>query len=109
MVTIFSDEILKEKIKSGEPFVVDFWAEWCGPCRMLGPIIEELSQDYHGKVEIGKLNVDNNSESSALYGIRSIPTVLFFNNGELVEKFTGVAAKNVYAEKINALIENKNP
>ncbi len=108
MVTIFSDDTLKERIKSGEPIVVDFWAEWCGPCRMLGPTIEELGRDYNGKVELGKLNIDNNSESSVLYGIRSILTVLFFNNGELIEKLTGVAAKSVYAEKINALIENKN-
>ena len=108
MVTIFSDDTLKERIKSGEPIVVDFWAEWCGPCRMLGSTIEELGRDYNGKVELGKLNIDTNPESSVLYGIRSIPTVLFFNNGELIEKLTGVAAKSVYVEKINHLIENKN-
>ncbi len=104
MATKFDNVSLEEKIKSGEPVVVDFWAEWCGPCRMLGPIIEELSNDFAGKVEVGKLNVDENQESASKYGVRSIPTVLFFNNGELTDKFTGVAAKAVFEEKINTLV-----
>lgn len=104
MATKFDNVSLEEKINSGQPVVVDFWAEWCGPCRMLGPIIEELSNDFAGKVEVGKLNVDENQESAAKYGVRSIPTVLFFNNGELADKFTGVAAKAVFEEKINALV-----
>jgi thioredoxin 1 len=104
MATQFDNTSLEEKIKSGQPVVVDFWAEWCGPCRMLGPTIEQLEKDYAGKAVVGKLNVDDNKETAAKYGIRSIPTVVFFNKGELVEKFTGVAEKKVYEEKINALL-----
>tara|TARA_B110000211_G_C14065219_1_gene547382 strand:- start:931 stop:1248 length:318 start_codon:yes stop_codon:yes gene_type:complete len=104
MATQFNNTSLEEKIKSGQPVVVDFWAEWCGPCRMLGPTIEQLEKDYTGKAIVGKLNVDENKETAAKYGIRSIPTVVFFNKGELVEKFTGVAEKKVYEEKINALL-----
>ena len=104
MATKFDNVSLEEKIKSGQPVVVDFWAEWCGPCRMLGPTIEQLSEEFDGKAQVGKLNVDENQETAAKYGIRSIPTVLFFKEGELVEKFTGVAEKKVYEEKINALI-----
>ena len=104
MIINFDDQTLEEKIKTGAPLVVDFWAEWCGPCRMLSPIIEELSNYFQGKVTIGKLNVDEYSSSAGSYEIRSIPTVLFFNRGELVEKFTGVAAKGVFEEKINELI-----
>jgi len=104
MATKFDNVSLEEKIKSGQPVVVDFWAEWCGPCRMLGPTIDQLGIDYEGKAVIGKLNVDENQETASKYGVRSIPTVLFFNKGELVEKFTGVAEKKVYEDKINALL-----
>lgn len=104
MATKFDNASLEEKIKSGAPVVVDFWAEWCGPCRMLGPTIEQLSDEYAGKAEVGKLNVDENQEMAAKYGVRSIPTVIFFKDGEVVEKFTGVAEKKVYAEKIDALL-----
>ena len=80
-------------LKSDKPVLVDFWAEWCGPCRMVGPVVEELSTEYAGKAVVGKVNVDNNSGISAKYGIRNIPTLLFFKNGEVVEKHVGVAAK----------------
>lgn len=88
-------------LKSDKPVLVDFWAEWCGPCRMVGPVVEELSTDYAGKAVVGKVNVDNNSEISAKYGIRNIPTILFFKNGEVVEKHVGVAAKNILASKLD--------
>ena len=104
MALEFTDASVKELIESGKPVVVDFWAEWCGPCRMLTPLIEELAKEYEGKVAIGKLNVDDNDESPELYGIRNIPTVLFFKGGELVDKLVGVAQKPAFVEKINAIL-----
>ena len=84
------DEVV---LKSSQPVLVDFWAEWCGPCRMVGPIIDELSQDYEGKAVVGKVDVDNNQEFAAKYGVRNIPTVLLFKNGELVDRKVGVSPK----------------
>lgn len=104
MALEFTDENIQESIKSGKPVVIDFWAEWCGPCRMVGPVIEELAQEYDGKVIIGKLNVDENSDTPMQYGIRNIPTVLFFKDGELVDKQIGAAPKAAFASKIEALL-----
>ena len=94
----FQDTVLK----SDKPVLVDFWAVWCGPCRTLGPIIEEVASDFEGKAVVGKVDVDNNQEISMQYGIRNIPTVLIFKKGEVVDKLVGVAPKEVIAEKLSA-------
>ena len=91
-------------LNSDKPVLVDFWAAWCGPCRMLGPIIEEIHDDFQGKAIVGKVDVDDNQQVSMDYGIRNIPTVLIFKNGEVVDKFVGVAPKASIAEKLNAYL-----
>ncbi|RZS99741.1 thioredoxin [Aquimarina brevivitae] len=95
------DEVV---LKSDKPVLVDFWAAWCGPCRMVGPIIEQISEEYDGKAVIGKVDVDANQEFAAKYGVRNIPTVLVFQNGEVVQRQVGVSPKNVYTEALDALM-----
>ncbi len=103
MALEITDSSFQETVlKSDKPVLVDFWAVWCGPCRTLGPIIEEVSTDFEGKAVVGKVDVDNNQEISMKYGIRNIPTVLIFKNGEVVDKLVGVAPKDVIAEKLSA-------
>ena len=101
----FTDTNFKETAIENEGVsVIDFWPEWCGPCRLVGPIIDDLAQDYDGKALIGKVNVDHNPETSMKYGVRSIPTILFMKGGEVVDKHVGTATKATLSQKIEALL-----
>ena len=94
-----------ETLKNGElPLVVDFWATWCGPCRMIAPIIEELANEYDGKIVVGKCDVEENDDIVSEFGIRHIPTVLFFKGGQVVDKTVGAVTKAKFVEKFNALL-----
>ena len=104
MALEITDSNFQEILAEGKPVVMDFWAPWSGPCKMVGPIIDQLATEYEGKVIIGKCDVDENGDVAAEYGIRNIPTVLFFKNGELVDKQVGSAPKSAYVAKIEAIL-----
>lgn len=104
MAIELTDSNFEEYLNGGKPVVVDFWAEWCGPCRMVGPMVDEMASEYDGKAIIGKLDVDNNPGVTSKFGIRNIPTVLFFKNGALADKQVGVAPKATLKQKLDALL-----
>lgn len=105
MALEFTDANFEELVLNSEnPVLVDFWAEWCGPCRMVGPIVQEIGQDYDGKVVVGKLDVDSNPGVSAKFGIRNIPTILFFKGGQVVDKQVGAVPKQVLVNKLEAIM-----
>ncbi|WP_449028688.1 thioredoxin [Prevotella jejuni] len=104
MEVVITNENL-ETYKNGElPLVVDLWATWCGPCKMIGPIISELAEEYDGKIVVGKCDVEENDDVAIDFGVRNIPTILFFKGGQLVDKFVGAASKDVLNEKFKALL-----
>lgn len=105
MAETFTSSNWNEKVlQSDKPVLVDFWAEWCGPCRMIGPIVEEIAKEYDGKAVVGKLNVDENGDIAGNYGIRSIPTLLVFKGGQIVDKIVGAVPKPSITQKIDAVL-----
>ena len=94
----------EEVLASGKPVVIDFWATWCGPCRMIAPIVDELAAEYEGQVVIGKCDVEDNDDITVKYGVRNIPTIIFLKNGELVDKQVGACSKDALKEKIQKLL-----
>ena len=105
MALEFTDANFDELVlQSDKPVIVDFWAVWCGPCRMVGPIVEEIGNDFEGKAVVGKVDVDNNPGISAKFGIRNIPTILFFKGGQIADKQVGAVPKQVLVKKLEALL-----
>jgi thioredoxin 1 len=104
LTTITDDNFQDEVLNSDLPVLIDFWAIWCGPCKMVAPIVEELATEYDGKAKIGKLDVDSNQQTSIKYGVRSIPTLLIFKGGELVETIIGAVPKAKIVEKLESFI-----
>lgn len=104
MALEITDGNFQELLASGKPVVVDFWAPWCGPCKMVGPIIEELAKEYEGQVIMGKCDVDENTDLPGEFGIRNIPTVLFFKDGKVVDKQVGAVAKPAFEDKVKKLL-----
>jgi thioredoxin 1 len=104
MAIALTDSNFDEIVKSGKPVMVDFWAPWCGPCRAIAPIIDELSTEYDGKAVVAKCDIDNHNDIALRFGIRNIPTLLFFKNGEVVDKLVGGNLKTTIAAKLNAIL-----
>jgi thioredoxin 1 len=103
-ITLSDDNFDTEVLKSDKPVLIDFWAVWCGPCRMIAPIVEELASEYEGKIKVGKLDVDENQQTSIQFGVRSIPTLLIFKDGKLKDTIIGAVPKNHIVQKLNAVI-----
>lgn len=104
-ITLSDDSFQREVLESQTPVLVDFWAAWCGPCRALGPTIEQLAEEFQGRVKIGKLNVDENPRTAVRYGVRSIPTLLLFERGQLADQVVGVVPKQILADKLEGLLQ----
>ena len=103
-VVATDDNFEQEVMQASEPVLVDFWAAWCGPCRMIAPTIEELAEDFEGRAKVAKLDVDNNPQTAMQFGVRSIPTLLFFKDGRVVDQLIGAAPKKALADKLEALV-----
>ncbi len=101
MALVITDATLDEVLATDKLVIIDFWAEWCGPCKMIGPIIDQIGEEYADKVVVGKVDVDNNDDTTSKYGIRNIPTVLYIKDGKVVDKVVGAGSKNVFTEKID--------
>ncbi len=104
LITITDDNFKEEVLDSDKPVLIDFWAVWCGPCKMIAPIVEEIAVEFEGKAKIGKLDVDSNQQTSINYGVRSIPTLLIFKDGEVKETIIGAVPKAKVVEKLNSVI-----
>ena len=108
-ITLTDDTFKTEVLEAKQPVLVDFWAEWCGPCHAIAPVIEELAADFKGRVKVGKLDVDDNPVTASEYHVYSIPTLLLFKEGQIVDRVIGVVSINVLAEKLNALVQTGQP
>jgi len=104
LLEVTDDNFETEIVKSDIPVMVDFWAEWCGPCKMVGPVVEELSKEYAGKIKIGKMDVDQNQQTPAKFGIRSIPTLILFKGGEVAQTIVGAQPKSYIEEELKKVI-----
>ncbi len=104
MALSITSENLQGLLDSGQPIVIDFWAEWCGPCRMVAPLIEELAAEYAGRVTIGKCDVDENNDLAVRFAVRNIPTILFIKGGQVVDKQIGACPKSALVEKLNKIL-----
>jgi thioredoxin 1 len=104
MALEITDLNFAEITNTDKPVLIDFWAEWCGPCRMVTPVVEEIAKEYEGRAIVGKVNVDLNPETSMKFGIRNIPTIVFLKNGEVVDKSVGAVPKNVFTEKLDHVL-----